>query len=55
MHTILIKLFIRDSENVTNSKVRTAYGTLGSITGIITNIFLSAPNFIVNIAHFSIL
>lgn len=54
MHTILIKLFIRDSENVTNSKVRTAYGTLGSITGIITNIFLAIIKYIAGVFSGSI-
>ncbi len=41
MHTILIKLFIRDYENTSNLKVREAYGTLGSITGIIVNLILA--------------
>ncbi len=54
MHTILVKLFIRDSENVTNPKVRTAYGTLGSITGIITNIFLAIIKYIAGVFSGSI-
>ncbi len=54
MHTILIKLFIKDSKNVTNSKVRTAYGTLGSITGIITNIFLAIIKYIAGVFSGSI-
>lgn len=54
MHTILIKLFIRDNENVTNPKVRTAYGTLGSVTGIITNIFLAIIKYIAGVFSGSI-
>ena len=41
MHTILVKLFIRDSENIRNPQVRTAYGTLGSVAGIVTYILLA--------------
>ena len=41
MTNILIKKFIKNPED------RTAYGMLGSITGIICNIFLSAMKFII--------
>ncbi len=41
MTALLIKLFIRDSENTKDINVRTAYGTLGSITGIIVNLLLA--------------
>ncbi len=41
MTALLIKLFIRDSENTKDISVRTAYGTLGSITGIIVNLLLA--------------
>ena len=54
MHTKLIKLFIRDSENITNPKVREAYGTLGSVTGIILNILLALAKYIAGIVSGSI-
>ena len=38
--SLLIKLFIKDSQNVKESSVREAYGTLGSVVGIISNIIL---------------
>ena len=41
MTNILIKKFIKNPDD------RTAYGMLGSITGIICNIFLSAMKFII--------
>lgn len=46
MTSFLIKLFIRDSENVKNIRVRTAYGTLGSVTGIILNLILAVSKYI---------
>ncbi len=54
MHTIVIKLFIRDSENTTDTRVRTAYGTLGSITGIVTNILLAVLKYIAGLLSGSI-
>lgn len=41
MQKILVKLFIRDSENTGDLKVRESYGTLGSITGIVVNVILA--------------
>ncbi len=41
MINFLIKVFIKDYENVRDSNVREAYGTLGSIVGIIANAVLS--------------
>jgi cation diffusion facilitator family transporter len=38
---LLIKLFVRDSENTKETSVRTAYGTLGSVTGIVVNLLLA--------------
>lgn len=38
--SLLIKLFIKDSQNVKENSVREAYGTLGSVVGIISNIIL---------------
>ncbi len=54
MHTILVKLFIRDSENTNNIKVREAYGTLGSITGIVVNLILAAAKYFAGIVSGSI-
>ena len=41
MTALLIKLFIRDSKNTKDISVRTAYGTLGSTTGIVVNLLLA--------------
>ncbi len=41
MFNLLIRLFVKNSENVNNEKVREDYGTLASLTGIISNILLS--------------
>ena len=46
MTKLLIKLFIKDSENVKDPVVRTRYGYLGSITGIVLNVLLFAGKFI---------
>ncbi len=54
MHTILIKYFIKDSENTANLKVREAYGTLGSITGIIVNLILAISKYFAGIISGSI-
>ena len=40
MSELLIKLFIKNANDVNNSTVRKNYGTLGSIIGIICNLFL---------------
>ena len=37
---LLVKLFIKDSENVEDQRVRTSYGTLSGIVGIVCNIIL---------------
>lgn len=39
---LLVKLFIKDSKNVEDQKVRTAYGILSSIVGMLCNIILFA-------------
>lgn len=54
MHTILIKYFIKDSENTSSLKVREAYGTLGSITGIIVNIILAISKYFAGVISGSI-
>ncbi len=45
MVNILAKIFIKDSENVTNPAVRSAYGMLCSILGIVLNVILFAGKF----------
>lgn len=40
MTNLLIKLFVKDYENTKSQKVRISYGNLGSITGIVCNLFL---------------
>lgn len=54
MQKILVKLFIRDYENTGSMKVREAYGTLGSITGIVVNIILAVIKYIAGILSGSI-
>ena len=47
MTHLLIRLFVKNSDELTNRTVRASYGTLGSVTGIIVNVLLSALKFIV--------
>ena len=47
MTSLLIRLFVRDHENLKDKAVRRAYGTMTSIVGIIINIFLFAGKFAV--------
>ena len=41
MTNLLIKIFIKDKDNINDKNVREKYGMLSSITGIIINILLS--------------
>ena len=54
MSSILIKTFIRDYENTSNIKVREAYGTLGSVTGIVVNLILAISKYFAGIISGSI-
>lgn len=54
MQTILIKLFVRDSENVTDLKVRDSYGTLGCVTGIAVNLILAIAKYFAGVVSGSI-
>ncbi len=54
MTRFLIKLFIKNSSDTSNTAVRYRYGTLGSITGICCNIFLFAIKLIAGIISGSI-
>ncbi len=42
MSNLLIRLFVKNYKDVKDNRVRAAYGTLGSVVGIICNILLSA-------------
>ena len=45
----MISLFVKNSGNVTDAKVRSAYGTLGGMVGIICNLLLFAGKFFAGI------
>ena len=45
MTNLLIKLFVKDSENVQNKLVRQGYGTMTSIVGIVLNFLLFVGKF----------
>ena len=47
MSNLLIRLFIKDSEDIKSPAVRRAYGTLGSVVGIIVNLILAAGKIVV--------
>ncbi len=49
MTEILCKLFIKDRENVRLPEVRRAYGTLGSVVGIILNLILAIGKCVVGL------
>ncbi len=46
MTGLLVKVFVKDHENVSDNRVRGAYGTLSSIVGIVCNILLFAVKYI---------
>jgi len=54
MTSLLIKLFIKDPNNIKSSAVRHTYGTLASIVGIILNLLLSAAKLAVGLIFGSI-
>ncbi len=54
MTKLLVKWFIKDAENVQNRQVRTQYGILASIVGIISNILLFAVKAIIGLTIGSI-
>lgn len=47
MTKLLLKLFVKDYKNVQSPSVRSAYGTLSGIVGIVVNFFLAAAKFAV--------
>lgn len=54
MTNFIIKKFIKDYENVNDSKVRESYGTVSGITGITVNILLSVSKILTGILFNSI-
>jgi len=54
MTNFIIRKFIKNYEDVNNSKVREAYGTISSITGIIANALLSISKIIAGILFKSV-
>ena len=54
MTRLLCRWFVKDADNVKNPKVRSAYGTLCSIVGIILNILLFAGKFLVGMISGSV-
>ena len=47
MIMFLVKRFVKDYENTTDIQVRTAYGILASIVGIICNIILFVTKLVI--------
>ncbi len=54
MIDLLVKIFIKDKDNVGDNKVREAYGTLTGILGIILNVFLFCGKFVVGLISSSV-
>lgn len=54
MTNFLIKLFVKNAENTSDSKVRENYGVLAGIVGIVLNLILGALKFIIGILSKSI-
>lgn len=54
MTKLLVKLFIKNSEDVNDSAVRLKYGTLGGAVGIVCNLFLCALKITVGLITASI-
>ncbi len=54
MTDLLVKLFIKNSENVKDAEVREKYGLLGSIVGIVVNIILSAAKYAIGVISKSV-
>ena len=54
MTDLLVKLFIKNSENVKDAEVREKYGLLGSVVGIVVNIILSAAKYTIGVISKSV-
>ena len=53
MGQLLIRVFIKDFENVNNPKVYRAYGKLAGLVGIVCNILLASVKLMIGIASSS--
>lgn len=54
MHKLLVKIFIKNYKNTEDPKIRSKYGTLSGIIGIITNLLLAITKIILGIISFSV-
>lgn len=54
MTDLLVKLFIKNSENIKDADIREKYGFLGSIVGIVVNIILSAGKYAIGVISHSV-
>lgn len=54
MTDLLIKLFIKDYENINDTKVRIKYGNFASVTGIVCNMMLCIAKFIIGLIFNSV-
>ncbi|MBQ7119094.1 MAG: cation transporter [Oscillospiraceae bacterium] len=54
MTSLIVRLFIKDSDNTTNPSVRTRYGIVSSLVGIVVNLFLSIFKFFLGLIANSI-
>lgn len=54
MTNLLVKLFVKDNQNIENQNVRTSYGILASIVGVICNVILFAVKISIGIVIDSI-
>jgi len=54
MTDILVRLFVKDNENINDIKVRESYGVLSSIVGIVCNVLLFVLKYIVGMLTSSI-
>ena len=54
MTELLVKIFIKNSQNVKDIQVREKYGLLGSIVGIVINIILSAAKYAIGVLSKSV-
>ncbi len=54
MGKLLVKIFVKDSENTTDSQVRDRYGRLAAAVGIVTNLLLSGAKIAIGLIFNSI-
>ena len=54
MTNLLVKLFVKNSEQTDNKEVRTAYGSLAGMVGIVCNVFLFVAKLVIGILSGSV-